>query len=407
MATQPQTGAAIEKHGPQPQTNNQTIALIKNILETKKGEIAKALPRHISPDKMIRVALTLISGDGKLLTCDPVTIYAEVLKAAQLGLYIDGFLGQAHLVPFWNNKRGKNEAKLMLGYRGLIELAMRTGKVTQIRAVPVHEGDLFEYEEGLVSRLVHRRQPDPKKRGPLAAVYAVAELKDVPRESSPFRVMFADEVLAIRARSKNAFDKEGKLQGPWLTDEVEMWKKTAVRSLCKYLNLSTELTGAAVADEYGELGITTIEGTVAPVEPEVPEVQNISSSANAALKEKIEQKKNGQNGAAKPAEESQAGTSTEEVADKAEGQSTPDPFFPAEMPGRVRGTVTEVAQNKPDMVTVKLGKEIFSLFHQSLFQPFLEAKGQVAIFDFVQKGKFKHIEKLHRIGATEYGWLTK
>ena len=86
------------------------------MLEQYKGEIARALPKHMNPDRMMRIALTSFRMTPKLADCDPRSVFAAVIQYSQLGLEV-GLMGEAHLVPFGN------QCQLIPGYTGLMKLA--------------------------------------------------------------------------------------------------------------------------------------------------------------------------------------------------------------------------------------------------------------------------------------------
>jgi recombination protein RecT len=229
---------------------------IKNFLEGDDAvtAIQRALPRHIDPGTMLRVALTAITKSPKLMDCEPPTIAQAVLEASQLGLMPDGVLGHGYMVPY-----GK-KCTFIPGYKGLIDLARRSGKVDAIYAKAVYENDEFDYAFGLEPKLIHvPAQMLGKEPGELVAAYAVARLKDA---EPVFDVMHKPDIEKIRKRSKTPD------QGPWVTDYDEMSKKTVLRRLCKYLPLSTELTAAVAKDEYAERGLLDqLNLETEPIEP--------------------------------------------------------------------------------------------------------------------------------------------
>src|SRR5690606_17978119 len=189
-------------------------------LESKVQYMNAALPRHITPERLARVALTAISSNPRLLECTKESLALALIEAGQLGLEPHGVMGQAYLVPYYNGKTKKYEAQFQVGYRGLIDLARRSGEITKIEARVVREGDHFEYEYGLRPNLVHR--PDPTSQGDVTHVYAIAWLKDA---EPIFEVMTRAQVDAIRRRSKAADS------GPWVTDYEAMARKTVVKRL--------------------------------------------------------------------------------------------------------------------------------------------------------------------------------
>ena len=221
-------------------TRDANIATLRDLLARSKQQIAAALPSHLTADRLVRIAITTVQRTPKLAECSPLSIVGCVIEAAQLGLEPDNILGHAYLVPFLNKKTNRYEAKLIPGYRGLLDLARRSGELSMVYARCVHEKDKYEIAFGLEPRLIHI-PCDSDTPGEIVATYAVAKLRD---GSSQFEWMWRREIEAVRARSSAAND------GPWVTDFAEMAKKTVLRRLMKVLPLSVEVQRAiARADE--------------------------------------------------------------------------------------------------------------------------------------------------------------
>lgn len=218
------------------QLAKQNLRTVSEMMEKSKATIAQALPRHLTPERVMRVALTELRTNQRLLECEPASLMGAIVKSAQLGLEVGSALGQAYLVPYGR------EATLVVGYRGFIALARRSGEIQSITARVVHSEDVFELEYGLDEKLRHipSTAEDP---GPITHVYAVARLKD---GGIQYEVMTVGEIEAIRRRSRAANN------GPWITDYAEMCRKTVVRRLFKYLPVSIELEDAMLADQEHE-----------------------------------------------------------------------------------------------------------------------------------------------------------
>jgi recombination protein RecT len=217
------------------------------MLETWKGEIARALPRHLNADRMARIALTCFRNVPKLGECDPRSVFAAVLQAAQLGIE-PGLMGEAHIVPF------KDQAQLIPGYQGLIKLAKQTGQVVDIYAMAVREHDRFRCTFGLNRTLEHEPKAgkagfpaSDSERGEIVGFYAVAVFKDGTRT---FVAMGRDAVDKIRDNSRGyQMAKKWKKETPWDTHFEEMGAKTAIRRLCKTLPKSPELATALALED--------------------------------------------------------------------------------------------------------------------------------------------------------------
>lgn len=202
-------------------------------LEQMKSQLALALPKHITPDRLMRVVLTTVQKTPQILDCTQVSVWGAILQAAQLGLEPDGILGEAYLIPY------KDTCQLIPGYKGLIKLARQSGQISTVYAKVVREKDSFRYAYGIKDVLKHVPVLTDEP-GPVTHAYAVARLKD---GAVQFEVMSVKEIEAIRARSKAS------KSGPWVTDFEEMAKKTVLRRLCKMLPASVELARAVVLDE--------------------------------------------------------------------------------------------------------------------------------------------------------------
>lgn len=227
-------------------TNQQNVL---TLLEKMKPQLALCLPKHMSVDRVCRIAITELRKTPLLSSCEPMSFIAAVMQASQLGLEI-GVLGAAYIVPFKNNKKGIVECNLIPGYRGLIDLARRSGNIISISAEIVYENDHFEFEKGLEYKLVHR--PALTNKGQMIATYAVAKLKD---GGAQFVVLSREEVDEVKAKSKASNF------GPWQTDYEAMAQKTAVRRLFKWLPSSIEMQKITVLDEHADAGIQNIKAS--------------------------------------------------------------------------------------------------------------------------------------------------
>lgn len=232
------------------------------------AQIKAALPKHMTAERMARVALTELRKTPKLAKCEPRTFIGSVIQISQLGLEPGGALGHAYLVPFENRKQNTVDVQIIIGYRGMIDLARRSGQIASIQAVIVRDGDTFDIEFGLQPHLRHVPAFDDDKA--MTFVYAVATFKDGGRQ---FEVMTRGQVEKVRKQSRSGND------GPWVTHFEEMAKKTVIRRLFKYLPVSVELQQAVALDERGEAGLSqliddmgAIEGTATEV-PEHPVVE--------------------------------------------------------------------------------------------------------------------------------------
>lgn len=208
-------------------------------------QLAMALPRAMSADRFTRIIATEWKKNPELKKCNPVTVLSSILLSAQLGLEPGSALGQSYLLPYKN--KGGMDCQLIIGYRGMLSLARRSGEIISINAYSVHEGDDFHYELGLHPDIHHVPNQETAEPGPLTHVYAVAVLRD---GGVQFEVMTRAEVERVKKSSKGA----SSAYSPWNTHFEEMAKKTIIRRLFKYLPVSAEALWATNADEKAERG---------------------------------------------------------------------------------------------------------------------------------------------------------
>lgn len=242
---------------------------IMDLFEKMKPAIAQAIPQHMTPERLLRIATTSIRTNPKLKICTPESLLGAVMQCAQLGLE-PSILGHAYLVPYRNKKKDAqgrdlgyvDEAQFQIGYKGLIELARRTGQISSIMAQAVHEKDEFEYEYGINEKLKH--VPADGDRGPVIKYYAYAKFKD---GGYSFMVMSKADIEQHRDRFSKSKNRQGQVYGPWLDHFDEMAKKTVLKALMKYMPISVEFAKAIAADE-------TTKREIAPDMSDVVDVTN-------------------------------------------------------------------------------------------------------------------------------------
>src|SRR6185312_11420575 len=260
-----------EAQNPKPQPAPQTTAIakkaaqaptIQDYLETRRNLIASVAPKHLTPDRLIKVALVARSRDPKLLQCDPESLLKAIVTAAELGLEPSGLRGQGYLIPRKNKHTGKLEATFLPGYRGLVDLATRGGRVKFVEARLVRARDKFHVQLGTDPKIVHEMflGDDP---GELTHVYSVATMDDGSKHFD--QPMTRSEVERVRDRNGSPDT------GPWVSDFDEMAKKTGVRRHMKMLPISPEAQKAVEYEESMERGDPSpldVSGAVGQEEPQ-------------------------------------------------------------------------------------------------------------------------------------------
>lgn len=230
------------------------------LLEAYKPQIAAALPKHLNADRMARIALTCYRMTPKLGECDPLSVFAAVIQAAQLGLE-PGLNGRAYIIPYGS------QATFVPGWKGLVELANRSGRASCWTGA-VYEGDSFEWELGSNPYLKHKPsgEIEPDK---LTHVYAVGRVKggDWPQiEVWPIAKVW---------KHRDRFNKVGKRH--YSFEHNEMYgRKVVLLQVLKYLPSTPELEAAIILNDHAEVGAQNlsikdaIDGTFTPVADESP-----------------------------------------------------------------------------------------------------------------------------------------
>ena len=232
---------------------------IAYLLKQKAGEIAKMLPKHLNAERLLKVAQIAATTTPALAKCDVASLVGAIGQCAQMGLEPNTVLGHAYLVPF-NTKRKDanggerwvNSVQVIIGYKGLIDLARRSGQIVSIAAHEVCDADRFELVYGLDEKLNHT--PAMGNRGEVIGFYAVAKLKD---GGHCFEFMSRHQVETIRDGSQGfqQAKKYGKEAAhPWSAHFVEMGRKTVIRRLAKFLPLSVEFQTGVALDAMAESG---------------------------------------------------------------------------------------------------------------------------------------------------------
>jgi len=205
---------------------------IQQYVKMYQKQIEKALPSVITAERFTRMVLSAISMNPNLAECTQNSFLGAMMTAAQLGVEPNTPLGQAYLIPY-----GK-DCTFQLGYKGLIDLAYRSGEVSSIQAHAVYELDEFDYEYGLEPKLTHR--PAKGERGDPIYFYAVFRMKD---GGFGFEVMSVEDARRHGKKYSKTYSN-----GPWQTNFEEMAKKTVLKRVLKYAPLKSDFARSTSGD---------------------------------------------------------------------------------------------------------------------------------------------------------------
>lgn len=240
------TKGGLTKRNTQMQEMQQKDTSLKGLIKTMEPEIKKALPSVITPERFTRMVFTALSSTPKLQQCTPQSFLGAMMQAAQLGLEPNTPIGQAYLIPYKN--KGIQECQFQLGYKGLIDLAYRSGEIKDIQAHEVYENDAFEYEFGLEPKLKHI--PAAHDRGEIVMYYAVFHMVN---GGYGFEVMSKEDIINHAKKTSQSYDSS---YSPWAKYFDEMAKKTVIKKCLKYAPIKTDFVRALSSDETIKSTIT-------------------------------------------------------------------------------------------------------------------------------------------------------
>lgn len=253
---------------------------IQKLLESRKQQFMQAMPKHISFDKFLRVVMTSLISNPKLMECDKGELMLKLMHCATLGLQPDGLNGEAYLIPFNNNRAKRTDCQMIIGYKGLIKLARQSGELTSINAFTVHENDTLILDAFKGCSYERLTKGD---RGEVIGFLGVALFKG--GDAYQYKYMSIEEVESVRDNSQGyqaakRFAKNGKINSPWESHFEAMAEKTVIRRLCKLLPSSVELNNALHIETLQEAGkdYSFDDGIVTEMQDITPEPDKIEDA---------------------------------------------------------------------------------------------------------------------------------
>jgi len=223
------------------------LEYFRKTLEEKKESLEKLIPnkRSMPIDRYVRILVQAAIRNPEILKCDPTTIWLAFSLCAQYGLEPDTPNGHAYLIPRWNKHLGRKECTVIIGYKGLMELAYRCNAIKAIRANIVYKKELeaglfeFSYEP---PKIVHKINPMLKRYNEdIIGAYCVVEFK---RGGKMMRAQKFVDIEEIK--DKHMARSASKGRGPWITDFAPMCRKTPIRVLLSQgeVPISSQLASA-------------------------------------------------------------------------------------------------------------------------------------------------------------------
>jgi len=218
---------------------------IEDLVRQSAEQLKMALPEHMRPERIVRIALTTLKTTPKLYECDPYSFLAALFQSAQLGLE-PNLNGEAWIIPYL--VKGKMMAQFQIGAYGLVKLYWNHQNSGALQVETVKKNDVFEYDLGTGS-ISHKLPAFGNERGDSIAYYAFASLVN---GGKVLKVMSKEEVFQFaRKFSKCFLRNEAKFMPgtPWAEHFDAMAQKTVLKQLMKLLPKSIEIQRALAMDE--------------------------------------------------------------------------------------------------------------------------------------------------------------
>jgi len=246
-----------------------SVLELKKYLEDHIDKLEEARPTWYKPSlpRLIQSLLAQVSKKPSLMelaqdrSLDAAWLQCVAL-AIRCGLELDETLGQAFITPLYNSSIKRAEPQLILGYRGLIRLALRSKEIVSIYAETVAPWDDIEVLKGTSPSIRHVPHPPPADANlapdNIVMAYAVAKLRS---GATQFVTLWKHQIDYIRNQSKSyqyALSKRDNT-APWIAWYDAMARKSAIRSLCRFLPLTTEVDSILTHEELVELGRLDVE----------------------------------------------------------------------------------------------------------------------------------------------------
>lgn len=210
---------------------------VRDLITKCNSQIQAALPKHMTAERMARIAFSACQRQPKLLDCTPQSLALSIINAAELGIE-PNLIGEAYLVPYGTT------CTLIPGYKGLIKLARNSGMITGFQVGVVRKGDTFDYERGSHKFLKHVEKLDNDK-AEITHFWAGATVDG----EFEFDVMTKAQVDKVRSKSRAGSN------GPWVDHYEEMGKKTVLKRFLKIQPASAEMHKAIALDERADAGL--------------------------------------------------------------------------------------------------------------------------------------------------------
>lgn len=231
------------------QIRKENTSTFKQMLEKSIPQIQKAIPKHLTAERIARIAETAFKRDSKLADCSPISVISAIMVASQLGLEI-GQLGQCYLIPY--NSPDGPIATLIPGWQGMVDLVARRGQATVWTDV-IRQGESWVHHRGSSPSI--EVQGDVDSEAEMLYAYAVGRIKG---SDWPIIERWSMERIA---KHRDRYNKVGKRHYSYKgLNEWEMYaRKVVLLQVLKYLPKSVEIITASELEYSAQQGTQNLD----------------------------------------------------------------------------------------------------------------------------------------------------
>lgn len=229
-------------------TKKNPVAEFSGFLDKFKPQLALALPKHMTADRMSRLALTAFSSNSALQKCTPKSIAASIMTAGQLGLE-PGVNGAGFLIPY------KETCTFVPGWKGLVDLVARSGRGTVFTGV-IFKDQSYTFTDGAKRDLVIHNETDLEDPEDITHAYAIGWVKD-----ATIPIIELWRVSKIR-KHRDKYNKVGDKHYSYRDWEMYC-RKVPLLQVLKYMPCSIEVSNAIAINNAAESGrAASIDGGI-------------------------------------------------------------------------------------------------------------------------------------------------
>lgn len=251
-------------------------------------QLSETLGRNSAP--LVTSALTAIANNYQLKDATPVSVLTALMKAAALNLTVDPNLGFAYLVPYKRNFKENGqwvnvtEAQLQIGYKGLVQLALRSGQIKSVNTGTIYQSEFKGYNKITGEFTIDETIIPDEDKDEVAGYFAYVQLVNG-GEVKQFSRKKQIEHFAKKYSKAYSYDLDNnKKSSPWSTEFNAMAEKTVLKQVLKFVPMSLEMQEAVSVDENDMKWAKMVDEETGLEIPDQHQIENFDKDDYAAKK---------------------------------------------------------------------------------------------------------------------------